>query len=112
MGHRQGGYLARESMYSARLPGTDPTWDTVREAIWPGSRALYIVAAGNEGTSLDEQSSSIAAPLRWASLPNVIGVGATNNCEDVLGDIVEQDGIVAGSNHGAAYVHLRSEEHT
>jgi subtilisin family serine protease len=92
--------------FSNVFNGTDPTWDTVREAIWPGSRALYIVAAGNEGTSLDEQSSSIAAPLRWASLPNVIGVGATNNCEDVLGDIVEQDGIVAGSNHGAAYVHL------
>lgn len=92
--------------FSNTITAHDATWDVIGETIlsW-SSFSLFVVAAGNEGMEL-QRPATIGIPLRWASYPNVIGVGAANGCDDILGDVGRGPVLAAGSNYGSTYVHL------
>ena len=65
--------------------------------------ALFVVAAGNEGRRMTE---NLAKPLaKYSALKNVLVVGASNPCDDVLKEAIEAERRIPGSNWGQL-VHL------
>jgi subtilisin family serine protease len=66
---------------------------------------LFIVAAGDDGEDVDKLE---IAPVGWAnSAPNIIGVAASDWSKQILGEMINQDGVrTKGSNYGRNFVQL------
>ncbi len=68
-------------------------------------RALFVAAAGNSGSDLD-QAAALPAPACWGAIPNVITVTASDWDGVILPEIETSEGFRPGANFGRRYVDL------
>lgn len=96
---------------NVRVFNVSQTWsganDLLRETMLDEGRALWVVAAGNDGENLDEMDeASVPAPARWGWAPNVITVTASSLDGMILEQHSTPDGTFSGVNRGKKYVDL------
>lgn len=81
--------------------------EDLRRTILEDDRALWVVAAGNDGKNLDTtDEASVPAPARWGWASNVSVVAALDQNGEVLTSILTPEGQIPGSNSGKHFVDL------
>jgi len=70
-------------------------------------RALWVVAAGNDGINLDTiPDDTVPAFARWGRKPNVIVVTASDWEGNLIQNVPTPEGVQTGANHGKGYVDM------
>ncbi|HSM15245.1 MAG TPA: S8 family serine peptidase [Thermoanaerobaculia bacterium] len=81
--------------------------DDLRRTIFEDDRALWVVAAGNDGENLDStDEAAVPAPARWGWASNVVAVTAADRNGEILAALDTPEGPTPGVNFGKRYVDL------
>lgn len=79
----------------------------LRRMIFEDDRALWVVAAGNDGENLDStDEAAVPAPARWGWASNVVAVTAADHNGEILAALNTAEGHTPGVNFGKRYVDL------